>query len=69
MNINLSERMVEIIYYSLSDTKNNKLREYQREKDKKKKEVMDKRITEVEDAIEIFSELMDEILFRDLYDR
>lgn len=66
MKINLSEEMIETIYNALRDTKNHKLTEYQKEKDKKKKEIIDKRITEVEKAIEIFSQLMDEIVFGNL---
>lgn len=63
MEINLSEEMIEIIYNSLKDDKNYKLREYQKTKNKKEKEILDKRITEVEEAIGTFSELMDEIVF------
>ena len=66
MKINLSEEMIETIYNALRDTKNRKLTEYQKEKDKKKKEIIDKRITEVEKAIGIFSQLMDEIVFGNL---
>lgn len=66
MEINLSEEMVEVIYASLSESMNNKLREYQKERNKEKKVIIDKRITEVEEAADIFRELMNEITFRRL---
>jgi hypothetical protein len=62
MEINLSKKTIETVYNSLRETEYNKREQLRKRIPKEQKQKIEELLTETEEAMAVFSELMDRIV-------